>query len=424
MNSSTQNPHPTRNLQPVRSWTRHLRALVVAGIAIAAVAVGAASASAHGFTSVAYADLMEGEEAGHVAVELQLEYDLLVVSVADAEKDDALFQDGTYAFEMGDAQTRAQVLEEHPDQLLSYIADRFVVFADDNGCTPALDEAITMTVQDDVPYARVLLDYECETSHAEPVTAHVVTSTLFPDDEGYVTDTKTILAYDLDGHTGSAALDSERPSFSTEQGLWDRFVEFFLLGAEHLLFGVDHVLFLLALIAGSRRLREIVLAATGFTVAHSITFILAATGVVSVPAAIIEPIIALSISIVAGWYLFRLFRERKTVDRLDRDSGPLGLDRAGWIRLGVVFVFGLVHGLGFASALGIDEPWSWTLLWSLLVFNVGIEAVQIAIIAIVFPLLVLLRRRAPTVGRWVTAVVTGAVAVIGLFWFVERILGL
>lgn len=408
--------------QPTRSWMRHLRGIVCGGLAIAALAVGAASASAHGFTSVVYADLTESGEDGHIAVELQLEYDLLVVSVADAEQDDLLFEDGNYAFEMGDDQTRAQVLEEHPEQMLSYIADRFMVSTDGGACTPSIDGAIAMTVQDSVPYAKVPLDYACETFGAD--AAHVVTSTLFPDDEGYVTDTKTILAYDVDGHSGSAALDADRPSFSTEQGLWERFVEFFLLGAEHLLFGIDHVLFLLALIAGSRRLREIVLAATGFTVAHSITFILAATGVVSVPAAIIEPIIALSISIVAGWYLFRLFRDSKGVDRLERNSGPLGLDRAGWIRLGVVFAFGLVHGLGFASALGIDEPWSWTLLWSLLVFNVGIEAVQIAIIAVVFPLLVLLRHRAPRAGRWVTALVTGAVAVIGLFWFVERLLGL
>ncbi|HZU93401.1 MAG TPA: HupE/UreJ family protein, partial [Microbacterium sp.] len=98
-------------------------------------------------------------------------------------------------------------------------------------------------------------------------------------------------------------------------------------------------------------------------------------------------------------------------------------DRSGWLRLAVVFVFGLVHGLGFAAALGIDQPWSWTLLWSLLVFNLGIEAVQIGIILVVFPLLVLLRRKAPKAGMWVAGAVAAGVTAAGLYWFVERLFG-
>jgi len=252
----------------------------------------------------------------------------------------------------------------------------------------------------------------------------VVTSTMFGDDEGFVKDTKTILTYSIDTRTGSAALDANQPSFSTEQSTGERFWEFFHLGAEHLLTGIDHILFLLALIAGSRRLREVVLAATAFTLAHSITFILAATGVVSVPAAIVEPIIALSITAVAAWYLWRLWRRGDEANDFDTTRGTLGLDRAGWLRLGAVFLFGLVHGLGFASALGIDEPWSWTLLWSLLVFNLGIEAVQLTIIAILFPLLVLLRRKAPRVGKWATGALAVGVSIAGLVWFVQRIFGL
>ncbi len=179
----------------------------------------------------------------------------------------------------------------------------------------------------------------------------------------------------------------------------------------------------IALIAGSRKLREIVLAATVFTIAHSVTFILAATKVVSLPSIIIEPTIALSIAIVAAWYLFRLWREGEAATELTRDSGPLGLDRAGWLRLLVVFCFGLIHGLGFASALGIDEPWSWTLLWSLLVFNLGIEAVQIGLIALVFPVLVLLRRRTPRLAMWATGALAVAVTLAGLIWFVQRVFG-
>ena len=398
---------------------RSIFALLLGLVAVMIGALAAGPASAHGFTSVVYVDV-SSSEAGHVTTELQLEYDLLVVSAADAESDDPLFQDGTAAFESGDATAQAAALEDHIDTVLAYVAGRFTVTSGDEPCTPERVGDITMTEQQGVPYAVLVLEGTCPAL----TDAHVVTSELFGDSEGYVTGTKTILTYEIDGRSGSAALDSEQPSFSTEQSTGERFWEFFTLGAEHLLGGIDHILFLLALIAGSRRLREVVLAATAFTLAHSVTFILASTGLVSVSAQIIEPIIALSIAVVASWHLWQLWRRGEAADTLDASSGPLGLDRAGWIRLSVVFLFGLVHGVGFASALGIDEPWSWTLLWSLIVFNLGIEVVQLAIIAALFPLLTLLRRRAPKLGLWATGALAVSVSVAGLIWFGERLLGL
>ncbi|MGC0369092.1 HupE/UreJ family protein [Microbacterium sp. SLBN-111] len=304
--------------------------------------------------------------------------------------------------------------------MTSYVAQHFLIDAGGADCTPALAEDVTMTHQDGVPYAVLAFDYACPPSE----NGHEVVSTLFPDDEGFVSGTKTILTYALDIHEGSTVLDAEHPSFTTAQTTLERFWEFFRLGAEHLLTGIDHILFLLALIVGSRRLREVVIAATTFTLAHSVTFILAATGLVAAPAEIVEPTIALSIAVVGAWYLWRLWRGGKVDQDLSHAHGFLRLDRAGWLRVGVVFLFGLVHGLGFASALGIDEPWSWTLLWSLLVFNIGIEAVQIGIIVVVFPLLVLLRRRAPRIGMWASGILAVIVTVAGLVWFVQRILGI
>lgn len=284
--------------------------------------------------------------------------------------------------------------------------------------------ATSRWAEEGVPYAGLLLDWACPEGSADPE----VRSTLFPDAETYVKGTKTIVTYEMDGRSGSAALDAAHPSFSMGQAWYERFWEFFRLGAEHLLGGIDHILFLLALIAGSRRLREIVLAATSFTLAHSVTFMLAALGLVDVPSKAVEPVIALSIAVVAGWYLWQIRRRGGHAADLDLDAaagrGHFSLDRAGWLRLGVVFCFGLVHGLGFAGALGIDEAFSWTLLWSLLVFNVGIETVQLAIIALVFPLLTVLRRRAPTTGLWATGVISAGVSVMGLVWFVQRLFGL
>jgi hypothetical protein len=401
---------------PVR---RAVHAALAAVFIVIAALLSAAPSLAHGVSSVVYGDVTS-PESGHVRAELGLEYDLLVVSAADAEDDDSLFRDGDSAFRAGDTAGQAAALDDHADTVLAYVTGRFSVGAEGVDCAPTQDGGASIEEREGVPYAFLVLDFACSTSAQE----HEITSTLFPDSEGYVKDTKTIVTYELDLREGSAALDAEQPSFSTHQSTGERFWEFFKLGAEHLLLGLDHILFLLALIAGSRRLREIVLAATTFTVAHSVTFVLAALGLVDVPSAIVEPIIALSIAVVAGWYLWRLWRRGPGALDIDSGEGHLSLDRAGWTRLGVVFCFGLVHGLGFAGALGIDAAWSWTLLWSLLVFNIGIEFVQLSIIVLVFPLLALLRHRAPRVGLWVTGGIAAAVSAMGLFWFAQRVLGI
>ncbi|MEV7805399.1 HupE/UreJ family protein [Microbispora sp. NPDC088329] len=404
------------------------RRRVCAVIAAAAVAVlfsalsaalGALPALAHGFTSTVYVNLVS-PRAGHVRTELQLEYDLLVVSAADSEKDDPLFRAGTAAFEAGDAAQQAAALDAHTGSVVAYVTERFGVTAGGTACAPVKDGGFTIGRREGVPYARLTLDYRCPGS----ADAHEVRSALFAGSEGYVRDSKTIVTYDLDLTSGSTALDAKHRSFSTQQSWFERFWQFFRLGAEHLLGGIDHILFLLALIAGSRRLREIVLAATTFTLAHSVTFVLAALGLVEAPAAFVEPVIALSIAVVAGWHLWRLWRRRSHATDLETAGhGRLGLDHAGWTRLAVVFCFGLVHGLGFAAALGIDQAWSWTLLWSLLVFNVGIEVVQLTIIVAVFPLLALLRHRRPIAGLWTTGAIAAGVSAMGLVWFVQRVLG-
>ncbi|WP_426245433.1 HupE/UreJ family protein [Nocardioides sp. LHG3406-4] len=373
-------------------------------------------AEAHGFSSVVYADLTAPSQ-GHVRVELGLEYDLLLYSVGDTQQDDLLVKSGQPAWETADFPGMTKAANDHAASVLAYVDDRFGVSVDGAACTPSQDGHFTVEMRD-VPYLRAVLDYQCP----DDAQAHQVHSTLFPDDEGYVTGTKTVVTYDLDFVDGSAALDASQTSFSTDQSTAERFWEFFKLGCEHLLTGIDHILFLLALIAGSRRLREIVLAATTFTLAHSVTLLLAALGIVTVSARVVEPTIALSIAVVAGWHLWRLWRKREHATDLDViGTSHFALDRAGWSRLAVVFCFGLIHGLGFAGALGIQQAWSWTLLWSLIVFNLGIEAVQLGLIVLLFPLMALLRRKAPTAGLFVTGAIAAVVTVFGLVWFVQRL---
>lgn len=397
--------------------------LFVAAVLAVFIVFGGVPAAAHGFTSVVYADVTSARE-NHVGVKLGLEYDLLLVSVASSEDDDPFYQEGQPAWDAGDYPGMMKAAQDHSASIAKYLAQRFTVKTAAGGvCTPTMDPGVTAAPNEslDVAYATVMLDYACPPMGAAE-HGHVIRSTLFPDSEGFVKQTKTVITYEVDGRSGSATVDDVNPSFSTEQTWYQRFGEFFGLGAEHLLGGIDHILFLLALIAGSRRLREVVLAATTFTLAHSVTFILAALGVVSLPSGLVEPAIALSIAAVSGWYLWRLWRYGGHAGDLDVISrSHFSLDRAGWLRLAVVFGFGLIHGLGFAAALGITSSFSWPLLWSLGVFNVGIEAVQIGIILVTFPLLALLRRRKAPLHVWTTGLIAAVVTVMGLIWFVQRL---
>jgi hypothetical protein len=394
------------------SALRLIVALLLAGIGML---LEAPAASGHGFSSVVYAEATQQDGAMHV--DLALEYDLLVVSVAENQDDPDLFEDGMAVWKTGEEEA---ALQKHADSLVDYVAERFRVEAAGVACAPVLDGEPGATIRQDVPYATLPLRFDCPSAGS-----YVFTSGLFPDDEGYVTGTVTLLDYDLSAaRTGNVSLDAQTPSFDTSEPVLERMWRFLVLGAEHLLFGIDHILFLLALIVGSWRLRDIVLAATAFTVAHSVTFILAALGVVSLPDAIVEPVIAFSIAVVAIWYLWRVWLDRRSPDAGVERTRKKGHDAADTARLVVVFAFGLMHGLGFAGALGIDEPFSWGLLGSLLVFNVGLEIAQVAIIVVVFPLLLMLRRRAPRAGLVVGVLVAAGVAVMGLIWFVERLLAL
>jgi hypothetical protein len=379
-------------------------------------------AQAHGLTSAVYADITSPER-GTVRVSLGLEYDLFEVSVADHEDDDALYRAGQPAWESGDFPGMKKAMDDNKTATRAYIADHLVVTGSGATCTPSTPGDATVKIRQGVPYVFLDVDYACD----RDATVHEFTTTFFPRDEGYVNGAATIVTYDLDMHHGSAALDLGETSFSTDQGFGARFGQFFRLGTHHLLTGIDHLLFLAALIVGSRRLREVVLGATTFTVAHLVTLALTALGIVHISENLVEPLIALSIATVAAWHLLRIWRRGSRATDLDLSAETMSrnhfaLDRAGYLRLCVVFFFGLIHGMGFAGALGIDNPWSWTLLWSLLVFSIGIETVQIGLIVLVFPVLALLRHRSPRAGLWASGLVAAAVTATGLVWFVQRLL--
>lgn len=175
---------------------------------------------------------------------------------------------------------------------------------------------------------------------------------------------------------------------------------FFRLGVHHIATGWDHLVFLLGLVAAQTALRRLIWVVTAFTVAHSLTLALAAGGVLSPPGAWVEPAIALTIAYVGL-------------------SNLLGGHRHGAV---LAFIFGLIHGLGFAGALaeslgGTPSGSNWLL--SLAAFNVGIEVFQLALVVAIVPIL----RRAAHLSWSATAHKVASIAVVaaGLAWFVARV---
>lgn len=184
---------------------------------------------------------------------------------------------------------------------------------------------------------------------------------------------------------------------------WAVFGNFLRTGFRHVLpLGLDHVLFVLGLFLLSRSWRPVITQVTAFTLAHSLTLALAAAGLVHAPESIVEPIIALSIACLA---LENLFWPRYT----------------RW-RLLVVFVFGAVHGLGFASGLAEKPIPTGSFLAALTGFNLGVEGAQLAIIAAAFAATCWLRDE-ERYRRWVVVPASVAIAAAGLWWAVERIWG-
>ena len=177
---------------------------------------------------------------------------------------------------------------------------------------------------------------------------------------------------------------------------------YLILGFKHILpLGFDHILFVLSLFLLSPKLNPVIVQATAFTIAHSITLILASYHVINPPTRIIEPLISLSILYVA---LENIFSPRLKPSRI-----------------AIVFIFGLVHGLGFAGALaemGLPKNAYFT---SLLMFNVGVELGQLTVILLAWLLLAKWFAKKEYYRSRVTIPLSGCIAIIAAFWTIQRI---
>ena len=174
------------------------------------------------------------------------------------------------------------------------------------------------------------------------------------------------------------------------------------LGFQHIIpLGIDHILFVLSLFLLNPKLKPVLVQATAFTVAHTVTLGLSMYQVINPPSAIVEPIIALSIMYVA----------------MENIISP----KLKPSRVGIVFLFGLIHGMGFASVLsnlGLPEK---SFLTSLLMFNVGVELGQITIIVLAYFLLAKIFGKKPYYRKYIVIPLSAIIFVIATYWTIERI---
>lgn len=180
------------------------------------------------------------------------------------------------------------------------------------------------------------------------------------------------------------------------------FLKYLGLGFTHIIpLGFDHILFIICLFFLNTSLKKVVLQASMFTVAHSITLGLAMNGIIKPPAAIVEPLIALSIVLLAAENIY---------------SNKL----RSW-RMAMIFVFGMVHGMGFAGALselGIPE---YAFATSLISFNIGVELGQLTIIAGLYILLTKTFSEKPWYRKAIVIPANAMIAIFAAYLTVERI---
>ena len=232
------------------------------------------------------------------------------------------------------------------------------------------------------------------------------------------TRTDVLVRYELaDGTALSERLTPDRPAFTVppDPGALDVLRTYLPLGVEHILGGIDHLLFVFALLLLIPDKWRLLGAITSFTVAHSITMAAATLGWVTLPGPPVEAVIALSIMFVASELLRRGDGELRTSERYP------------WI---VSFAFGLLHGFGFAGALAeIGLPQTDVPL-ALLAFNLGVEIGQLMFVAGVLVLVLVLRRIVPravvafqTPGTAPATILAYGIGTAATFWMVERVTG-
>ncbi len=303
---------------------------------------------------------------------------------------------GVRIAETASGSVNAVALAVMAPRVLEYSRSHAEVLADDRLCIANEGKALPANT-----HVTVMLEWTCPNDGALRYRLN-----LFRDIDPSA---QHLVSLNIDGTTQEFALDRNTPDLALSRAAPSNFQvagHFLAAGVEHIFLGYDHIAFLIAIILWSSRLWPVVKAVTAFTIAHSITLSLAALDVIRIPSAIVEPAIAASIVYVAA----ENFMTQETAKR--------------WRE---TFVFGLIHGFGFASALqelGLPKG---KLITALAAFNSGVEIGQVLIVAVVSGFLLVIDRwpasgaSKPVRSARLVHTASLAIVLLGSYWFVTRI---
>jgi|TARA_B100002003_G_C14154359_1_gene555544 hydrogenase/urease accessory protein HupE len=249
-------------------------------------------------------------------------------------------------------------------------------------------------VTDSAWISRLMLDCSTEGLSGHSVTVEGLSGTM--------TDILVRMRWQ-NGRNFNHILKPDQPGVTIARDSPSGLAEYLRLGIEHLLTGFDHVLFVIGLLFLGRSTWELVRIVTSFTVAHSVTLGLSALDVVRLSQTPVEVVIALSILFLA-------------VELAKGDRSSI-LFRQPWL---IAFIFGLLHGFGFAGALrDIGLP-SDAMLWALLLFNIGVEIGQLMVVFAGLSLVFLLRTQPAELPRWLPRVPVWGIGAISAYWLIGR----
>ncbi len=287
-------------------------------------------------------------------------------------------------------------LPADPD-LSRYVIDRLGVTSEGRRCTPSPRPIATVTKTGGL-FSEVPIVFDCH-RRVHEVTLHY--DLLFDLDALH----QSVVSATVDGKNQQAVFRSSSRTLllGRPAQLWHHLRDYFLLGVEHIFTGTDHLAFLFALLLAidfdnwRRGARSVLWIVTAFTAAHTLTLMMSGLGLFSLSPRLVEPAIALSILYVA----------------IENMVHP---PRGRWL---LTFLFGLVHGLGFASALrDIGLP-PRGVIPSLIAFNVGVECGQLTVVTLaMFPLLLAARRFGSTRLRLFGSLL---LAILAAWWLLERV---
>jgi hypothetical protein len=297
-----------------------------------------------------------------------------------------------------------------PEKLL----DPSTLAAQTNAMTRLIDERLRLAADGRIlghgPWSspealpeRQSVRFEARYDMPEPAGRVAVTTLMFPYDPQH----KTFLnVYENGAIKAQAILDKDKTTFhyfsDTRQGTWAAIRQFLVAGLRHILSGPAHLMFLAGLLLLGGTFRQMLVVVAAFAVAHSITLALATLGFVIPPVNAIEPAIALSVIYIGA-------------DNLLVGGG--GRDTRVWAALG----FGLMHGFGFARALGQMDLPPKAFGWALISFNIGVEIGQLIAVVLVASAFAWVRSRGSIAARRLAVAGSVAAMAAGAFWFVQRV---